>query len=1003
MNKVMFFLFGFFSFALIMNLVSAETIVFDYSSASSSTGVVNNGNGQYTWTVPSGVSSVDVKVWSGGGGGGPGPEYFDTWGGGGGGLVTATVPVTAGNIFTVNVGGGGGVNVNGGNSLFTKQGGAMSIVVKGGLAGGLSGSTGGTLLSSSGIVQPIVYAGGNGGGFGTGGGAVFYCSGGGGGGGGTGGVGTSWAGGCEGGNGDGLASLGGGAAAQYGCVPGTVPGGGGGGKTPCGCTSSGCGIASAGAPGRIILTYTINSIVNPICGSNGCEVGETPANCPLDCSSASSEINTCSSPNQIIFSLYQSNNSHVALWNNESAGYKVCYNQIFGREYAVNNMRVCTGKNSVLNISSIDNAHAEKPYGLNYPVGICYGEMACSVRTARCNPGGEKIVARLSGETNAHVSNSSFPSYDNLLCCSEKPLGFNRLSWKDSSETNFISNAKNGDSVVLYAVTNFTAGTLVTFEIYEDDPLSRDNIRTGSNNLSGIVDSNGIAKASWTITQADIDAGDGLGEGDFVEFYSFANVNGFYNKISDELITNKNRDTVIPANCNIDIITGVGKLNHRGIYFANKSIEFNQSRVSESNINVQWVIEGENEARIVNNEKSFVMNFSRAGQKTITLNANIPGCAEQNRQVSILVTDGPGLFTFINAPFHMQVFKFASDTISVYYSGNESYVVNVLPVVGDNCAKTINCLAGNCPSSTSNIPEGCSSPPNNLPVTLNGASDKFANLNFTWSKIKRVGEDTLTKGHGEVNASGYTNYNRANDRSKAIGDKQIKLIANYTVGTVSLQNTFLRNFTLGTCINNGYQRLNIDSLGRVKNITNTRESGIACGNSGDGICCPVGEVCGVNGCERTENPITTCSNYTLRDYCLSDPYSAKEFEYSSFVQRNGLSPECNVNYNCVWNQTACNFNITQVDNLGNFGGSCLESAIPVVDSSCDNGELTKLINITSTSSGQLACLTCQSGVFEVPCGRPSIELPFFGIQQIVLSLISIIGVYLFMFRRKKVN
>ncbi|MEK6889996.1 MAG: hypothetical protein AABX35_02300, partial [Nanoarchaeota archaeon] len=191
-----------------------------------------------------------------------------------------------------------------------------------------------------------------------------------------------------------------------------------------------------------------------------------------------------------------------------------------------------------------------------------------------------------------------------------------------------------------------------------------------------------------------------------------------------------------------------------------------------------------------------------------------------------------------------------------------------------------------------------------------------------------------------------------------------------------------------------------DSLGRVKNITNTRESGIACGNSGDGICCPVGEVCGVNGCERTENPITTCSNYTLRDYCLSDPYSAKEFEYSSFVQRNGLSPECNVNYNCVWNQTACNFNITQVDNLGNFGGSCLESAIPVVDSSCDNGELTKLINITSTGAGELSCLNCQSGVFEVPCGRPSIELPFFGIQQIVLSLISIIGLYLFLFRRR---
>jgi hypothetical protein len=88
-----------------------------------------------------------------------------------------------------------------------------------------------------------------------------------------------------------------------------------------------------------------------------------------------------------------------------------------------------------------------------------------------------------------------------------------------------------------------------------------------------------------------------------------------------------------------------------------------------------------------------------------------------------------------------------------------------------------------------------------------------------------------------------------------------------------------------------------------------------------------------------------------------------------------------------------------MDNLGNFGGSCLETAVDVDANACNNGESTKLISITSTSTGELSCLTCQSGIYEVPCGRPSVELPFFGTWQLLVSLLGIIGAYLFI-RRK---
>lgn len=61
-----------------------------------------------SWTVPSGVASVDVLVVAGGGGGGANSADLVTGGGGGaGGLVLDTVPTTPGDTVSVSVGNGG--------------------------------------------------------------------------------------------------------------------------------------------------------------------------------------------------------------------------------------------------------------------------------------------------------------------------------------------------------------------------------------------------------------------------------------------------------------------------------------------------------------------------------------------------------------------------------------------------------------------------------------------------------------------------------------------------------------------------------------------------------------------------------------------------------------------------------------------------------------------------------------------------------------------------------
>ena len=93
-----------------------------------------------TWTKPSNVSSVYVKVWGAGGGG---SNQAKAGGGGGGGYSEGFVTVT-GDV-TVTVGSGGIINTGGGTSSFA---GSVTISASGG--GGGSNSAGGAAGTASG-------------------------------------------------------------------------------------------------------------------------------------------------------------------------------------------------------------------------------------------------------------------------------------------------------------------------------------------------------------------------------------------------------------------------------------------------------------------------------------------------------------------------------------------------------------------------------------------------------------------------------------------------------------------------------------------------------------------------------------------------------------------------------------------------------------------------------------------------------------------------------------
>lgn len=215
--------------------------------------------GAAAWTVPAGVTSIQVVALGGGGGG-----YSDN-NGGNGGQVTATLTAVPGETLTLFVGGGGGPGQaglgGGGNATFGGAGGggatrfkrgATDLIIAGG-GGGAGASSGGT-------------GGGDGGGHGTASGAPGSgwgsAAGGSNGIGGQGGVGTS----STGSNGD---SAAGGSGAQLAGGGGGGFGGGGGGGFNGNYGSGGGGGGSMGPGGATYATGTNGSNLGSVLGIGG--------------------------------------------------------------------------------------------------------------------------------------------------------------------------------------------------------------------------------------------------------------------------------------------------------------------------------------------------------------------------------------------------------------------------------------------------------------------------------------------------------------------------------------------------------------------------------------------------------------------------------------------------------------------------------------------------------------------------------------------------------------
>lgn len=229
------------------------------SFAQTATFTDNSPGGTETWTVPANVTSITVELWGGGAGGGTGGS--SALGGGGGGAYTrAVIAVTPNSTINYIIGTGGNTGTNGGNTIFNTNiiaNGGLTTTTRTGGAGGAASTTG-----IFGITQS--FAGGAGGNARPASGAANDEAGGSGGGsgrtGGTGNAGPSATGAGQPGTAAGgcptdAGISGNGAAGNGNASAATGTGNGGGGRGEQNATG-----ASAGRPGRIIITFGTSEI-----------------------------------------------------------------------------------------------------------------------------------------------------------------------------------------------------------------------------------------------------------------------------------------------------------------------------------------------------------------------------------------------------------------------------------------------------------------------------------------------------------------------------------------------------------------------------------------------------------------------------------------------------------------------------------------------------------------------------------------------------------------------
>lgn len=703
-------------------------------------------------------------------------------------------------------------------------------------------------------------------------------------------------------------------------------------------------------------------------------------------------------------------NSHGEIAIADSFGLNfrgICYNDFFPNWRGLNpNDCGASDEHLVLKLSGIKNAHAEGPLGVNYNTKVCHeGLISCYLDVSGvCSGGGTEIV-KLSDVSNAHLGTVSGSGYTNIICCeasgSPPTTG---VYWADMQGVNInLEKTYIGNTVKLVA-TGAPQNTEITFEIFERDAGINDKIRTDAEAKKAYSDSSGRAEVNWTITQEDYDKGwesdlTNENEGDSLQIYFTASDGGTYDKTSADILLQ-------PFVGNSPPVANILSPLNGEIYFVGNDVSFSQdSYDSDGWIKTfEWKIG--DEPSFIGDGSDFIRRLSK-GLKVINLKVtdNVGDVGEA--EVAILVLGGSGMFAFIDKPSHLELVR---GSIDLDYSGGSSYVVSY-----DDVACTIDCVAGNCPTSVTGVDPGCST------FNFIGTSGDFSSLYFNWTFYSNFGNSFgfNTDNFGEIGVQKYDRF------SKLMNDKLIVLNLSHEPSVLS--EIFKRRFTLvqspsgGICIGSEFWKF--DGTTIIKKSVDTDAGtppacagpdGVASTTQDNCACSTPGFYCDqTNGCQE-QSQIKKCGDYTpLGEVkCNEDIYDvakagveplwdAKKCDYSG--------PDGHRECSCSWdlNINECKLKAEFIPHVGgstpsNCAYSCSYTSSELDE--CSEGWIT--LNVGASFQGdtvicpelideESAC-NAENRLEKLPCGRPEIALPFFGGVQFLITFVFVAMIYFLM-------
>ncbi len=776
---------------------------------------------------------------------------------------------------------------------------------------------------------------------------------------------------------------------------------------------------------------------------------------------------------QVILRLSADTNAHAETYdstNYAATGVEICYDDYFDTPHPVSGTEHTTGA-EVVYLSSATNAHLRSTvFGGpgSYPITIQYeGFSSCNaVPIATSCGSNQAAILRLVDNTNAHAETiDGAGDYPYKICCTpvntaHTPVpicgnnnvetgeecdgtdlggncaaigqtglasGCNALcelqgcgaaapvptlvnaEWHDLNGVIPPQPGYVNETYRLFVETaDIPAGETITFDVYDDDPGPiNDQMAIG---LTSTVDALGVAEYDLFITDDMMDAA--LPEGTTVVEFFFEATHATAGTITSDPIPFNILPTEDPNND--PPIVDIAGVVHRGIYFVNTDIDFNDGVSDDLDGTIEaweWTIEDVTgqQATIEESSESFTQNFATAGERVVTLKVTDDDGKSAEMQIAILIIASPGAFAFIEQPAHHAIVElFDADGSGgleyvLDYSAQDSFVVDTNPdPFGGPCDFIIQCLAGtNCPTTTENVPTGCPGPPE--PIIDNSAST-FGHTTFSWDF---VGTDTRS-GIGDAFASGSIDYT-ASGASNALNDKEITLEIIYdNAGTgVNVQSgEVTRTYTLGQCLNNGQLFYEQDSQTFIPTEGDINSDVACAGNDGDigtgDDCCGPSRTCTIDGC--VPNPvINSCDDYTDAINCNND--TNKIVTIDPLWNENNCASDDRECF-CAWDASGageCEFKFRNNDPTGDPTCTDWSCSYDSVQSECINGFMIITVDATfdqgncwsgTPPAAGDAGISCLSTTLQnVPCGQFNIELPFFAYTQFITALASIFLVY----------